>query len=78
MLNAEISRLYGNPEDFRQDILSKLTYGISKRKLAARAGLCYTHVLKVLAGDIVPQLQTMLTLDEALEQLVNDLEEEND
>lgn len=53
-------------------------YSISKRQLALRAGLCYTHVLKVLGGGVRPQLETMLVLDEALEQLVNDWEEENE
>ena len=53
-------------------------FGISKRALALRSGLCYTHVLKVLSGSVTPRLETMLLLNEALEQLVNDWEEENE
>ena len=51
---------------------------VSKRQLAIRAGMCYTHVLKVLNGVVErPRLETMLLIDEALEQLVNDTQEEN-
>jgi predicted transcriptional regulator len=53
-------------------------YGISKRQLALRAGLCYTHVLRVLSAKVTPRLETMMLLDEALEQLMEDMEEQND
>ncbi len=53
-------------------------YGISKRALALRSGLCYTHVLKVLNGKVRPRLETMLLLDEALDQLIEDKEEDRE
>jgi transcriptional regulator with XRE-family HTH domain len=75
-LNKEIVRLYGKPEAFRLRVLRALeTYGISKRKLAIRSGLNYQHVLKVLNAKVTPRLETMLLLDEALEQLIEDEEE---
>ena len=67
------------PRKFVQGIRNDLlVYGISKRALALRSGLCYTHVLKVLSGSVTPRLETMLVMDEALEQLVSDWEEENE
>lgn len=77
-LNDEIARRYGNPDAFiHRVVISLWSKMISRRQLALRSGLCYTHVLKVLGGSVRPQLETMLVLDEALEQLVNDWEEEN-
>ena len=73
VLNEEIAQRYGDPEDFRDCVLADLiVFGISKRALAIRAGLCYTHVLKVLNGRVRPRLETMLLLDEAREQLIED------
>ncbi len=40
--------------------------------------MCYTHVLKVVNRKVTPQLETMLLLDEALEQLIEDREGENE
>lgn len=78
-LNAEIAQRYGKPDAFILRVnLEVLAHSISKRQLALRSGLCYTHVLKVLGGGVRPQLETMLVLDEALEQLINDWEEENE
>ena len=78
-LNREIVQRYGNLTTFKTRIfLGRSRHGISKRALALRAGLCYTHILKVLSGKVKPQLETMLLLDEALEQLIEYKEEEND
>ena len=78
-LNERIARRYGRPDRFVEKIRLGLSgFDISKRALALRSGLCYTHVLKVLSDSVTPRLETMLLLDEALEQLVNDWGEEND
>ena len=78
-LSAEIARRYGSPEAFVGRVREYLDRcGISKRQLAIRAGMSYPHVLKVLGLKLRPQLQTMLDLDEAREQLVNDWREENE
>lgn len=72
-LNAEIAQRYGNPEVFRLRVRDRLGHvGASMRSVALRSGLCYTHVLKVMNGKVTPRLETMLLLDEAVEQLEAD------
>lgn len=73
-LNDEIESRYGKPEDLVSRVKRALwDNGISQAALAREAGYPAGNVNRWLNLRKVPSLKVMITLDEALERLLEDL-----
>ena len=67
----EIYRRYGDPEAFVKKVRDRLElYDISQNQLAKRTGYHPTHVSRWLRLKVVPSMESMVRMDEALERLV--------
>lgn len=68
---------YGDAPRFIKQLVGRMAeHKIIQQALADRAGFAASHVSAWLGGKVVPQLKTLLVLDEALDQLINDKREE--
>lgn len=71
MFFEEIRRRYADPRLFMDRLQSlMLLHGITQAKLARRSGYDKSHVSRWLRGLQRPTLETMIKLDEAMEQLL--------
>lgn len=69
----EISRRYGEPEIFVDRVVEAMrAHGITQKKLADRSGVHITHLSSWIGKSrrTVPRLESMVTIDEALEELI--------
>lgn len=65
---------YGDPESFLNELSERLEmYGITRSDLARRAGFQTTQVSRWLNRNQVPQMRTLVILDEAIHRLVEEL-----
>lgn len=72
-LYKEIRSRYGNVGEYVRRVRGSLvTWGITQRELAVRSGYEETHVSRWLRRRVDPSLETMLRLDEALEELIEE------
>lgn len=67
---------FGDPERWADRVESALKlHGISKARLARRAGYHPTHLSAWLNGRRAPLWRTMATIDEALDELVDETQQ---
>ena len=65
---------YGRDSGFLPRIRSQMiTHGIPQAALARRAGCQESHLSRWLNGHVTPNLENRLILDEALDQLIDEL-----
>ena len=74
-LNAEISRRYGNVEDFLEVIRKAMSFtGTSQAELARRTGYNPSHVCRWLSlkeeTQVIPSLETRMVIAETMEEIV--------
>jgi transcriptional regulator with XRE-family HTH domain len=67
-----IASRYGDPGAFVRRLRSTmLLHGISQGQLARRSGYHRPHVTRWLGGGQAPSMKAMVTLDEALDDLIS-------
>lgn len=67
----EVHRRYGDPARFIHNLRNRLDlYGITQAALARRSGFYATHLSAWINGRTLPTMETMVRLDEAMDQLV--------
>jgi transcriptional regulator with XRE-family HTH domain len=68
---AEIHRRYGSPAAFIERLNARLAaHKISQGALAKRTGFHQTHISRWLNGHVVPTMETMVTLDQAVDEMI--------
>lgn len=66
-----VHQRFGNSESFIRALKSRMKlYRISQAALARRSGYHATHLNRWMNGHVRPSLETMLKLDEAMDQLI--------
>jgi transcriptional regulator with XRE-family HTH domain len=72
-LSKALEELYGQPGEFLRRLRSELLlHKRTRHALAREAGIDHSNVYKYFSGEIVPNVNTMVRLDEAMERLLND------
>jgi transcriptional regulator with XRE-family HTH domain len=62
---------YGSSETFVRTLKSRMKlHGVSQGRLAKRSGYHPTHLSRWMNSHVRPSLETMLKLDESLEQII--------
>lgn len=70
----EVHRRYRRPAAFILELRSRMRlHGITQGQLARRSGFSPSHITRWLGENrsVVPSLETMIILDEAMEQLIH-------